>query len=426
MIILILILLFELYLISKILRYFILSPVYLYILFSFASIIVSIWYYEYYNPKFNLYNFDLIKPSYFYSIIKKYLTALAAYNLGIIVYYQFSKRNVKLLFNRSFSDSLFIRIKTNKNLIKKSRNLLIFILLLYFLVYGKSIIIRDIYLPDVSRGGIITIKILSFVEAVMLGFAYKENKTKSRLFLLILLIISMGTGSRTVFLSLLVYIIIIFITQRNSLKNKIRFFINLVFSFIFLAYLIQFRGLHSHGVLPYIKSLAEVNNTIKSIAFNVYYSLVFGVFVTAKTLQQAPKNWHLIYISLNPLPGRFIGWYNHINEFKLNIFAPFSLHGTVFKMGKLFAFLYFFMTGIIFAYMEKKIRQFLTNNQRTIAFIITLLLLLHVVYGFEYPLRCALRYINYSYIVIIIADFFNKYKFSFKSLKTSVDKKHEQ
>lgn len=423
LILILILLLFELYLIRKVIRYYLLSPVYLYISFAIISIIAAILYFEFYQPKINLYNFDVIKPDYFYKVVNQYLVALIAFNIGIIIYYEFSKRETKLLFNRSFSDKLFINIKTKKSLIKKARNLLIIIILLYFLVYGKSIIIRNIYLPDVSRGGIITIKILSFIEAVMLGFAYKENKTKSRLYLFTLLLISMGTGSRTVFLSLLVYIIIIFITQGNTLKNKIKFFTNLIISFVFLAYLMRFRGLHSHGVYPYLMSLGEVNNTLKNIAFNLYYSLVFGVYVTAKTLQEASLNWHLISISLNPLPGRFVGWYNHINKFKLNPFAPYSLHGIVFKMGKLFAFLYFFMTGVIFAYMEKKVRQYLSNNQRTIAFVITLLLLLHIVYGFEYPLRSAFRYIYYAFFVILIASFFNRYKFT---LKTSVNHKHEQ
>ena len=419
MIILIILLLFELYLILKIVRFFILSPVYLYIMFSVSSIITSIWYFEFYHPKFNLYNFDVIKSDYFFNVIKQYLAALASFNLGIIIYYIFSKRKTKLLFNRSFSDSLFINIKTKKNLIKKAGILLLIILFLYFYVYGKSIIIRNIYLPDVSRGGIIVIKILSFIEAVILGFAYKDNKTKSRLYLFILLLISMGTGSRTVFLTILVYVIIIFITHGNSLKNKIRLVINLIIAFIFLAYLIQFRSLHSHGVYPYLMSLGEVKNTIRGIMFNLYYSLVFGVYVTAKTLQEAPQNWHLIYISLHPLPGRTVGWYKHINEFKLNPFAPYSLHGTIFKMGKIFSFLYFFMTGIIFAYMEKKVRQYLSKNQRTIAFLITLLLLLHIVYGFEYPLRSAFRYIYYSYFVLIIAYLFNKFKFPTKQVSTN-------
>lgn len=253
----------------------------------------------------------------------------------------------------------------------------------------------------------------------MLAFAFNDNKFKSRLYLLILLIISIGTGSRTVFLSLLIYILIVFITQGNSFKNKIKFFINLMISFVFLAYLIQFRSLKSHGVYPYIMSLGEVNNSMKSIIFNLYYSLIFGVYVTIKTLQEAPKNWYLIYVSLNPLPGKFVGWYDHIHQFKLNKFAPYSLHGTVFKMGKLFTILYFFITGVIFSFMEKKIRQYLSKNQRTLAFVLTLLLMLHIVYGFEYPLRSAFRYIYYSYFVVLVV-------YSFKILKSYLKKSRKE
>ena len=258
----------------------------------------------------------------------------------------------------------------------------------------------------------------------MLAFAFKENKAKSRLYLIILLLISIGTGSRTVFLSLLIYVMIMFITQGNSFKNKLWFFINLLISFVFLAYLIQFRGLPTHGVIPYISSLREVTNAVESIFFNIYYSLIFGVYVTIKTLEEAQKDWYLIYVSLNPLPGKFVGWYDHIHKFKLNRFAPYSLHGTVFKMGKVFTFLYFFVTGLIFTYMEKKVRQYLSKKQRTLSFLITLLLLLHIAYGFEYPLRSAFRYIYYSYFIILMAYFFSFFKSYLK--KASLNKKNEK
>ena len=410
---------FEIYLITKSIKYFLLSPIYLYLLFGIFSLIISVLYYYFYDDKINLYNFDVVTSQSFFKIIKLYILALISFSLGVIFYYEISNKNLKRLFNKSFSEKLFFKVKTSKNLIKNASNLLILILFLYLLVYGKSIFVRDIYLPDVSRGGIIIIKILSFIEAVMLAFAFNDNKFKSRLYLLILLIISIGTGSRTVFLSLLIYILIVFITQGNSFKNKIKFFINLMISFVFLAYLIQFRSLKSHGVYPYIMSLGEVNNSMKSIIFNLYYSLIFGVYVTIKTLQEAPKNWYLIYVSLNPLPGKFVGWYDHIHQFKLNKFAPYSLHGTVFKMGKLFTILYFFITGVIFSFMEKKIRQYLSKNQRTLAFVLTLLLMLHIVYGFEYPLRSAFRYIYYSYFVVLVV-------YSFKILKSYLKKSRKE
>ncbi len=88
---------------------------------------------------------------------------------------------------------------------------------------------------------------------------------------------------------------------------------------------------------------------------------------------------------------------------RLTPYAPYSLHGRVFTMGKLFTIFYFFMTGLIFSFMERKVRVYLNNGNRVLAFIIILLLILHIVYGFEYNLRSAFRYIYYAIFIIFIS-----------------------
>ena len=403
MIVLIIILLFELFLVTKILRYFVLSPVYLYIIFSLASIVISVWYFEFYNPKFNLYHIDEVSKKEFYDIIKQYVLALVAFNLGIIIYYDLSKKRLKLLFNKSFNNSLFIKVNTGDKLNKIVGVLLLIILLLYVLVYGKSILIRNEYLPDVNRGLTVIIKMLSFVEAVLLGFNYKNNKRITLLFFLILMIISLGTGSRMVFLSMVTFMIIIFTTQEDTFKNKIFFIFNLFFSFLFLAYLIKLRGSSQHGVIPYLTNISYIKEHFsEGFFFNIYYSLVYGVYVSIKTVKEATPEWKHILIGINPLPGKFAGWYNYASKMRVNIFAPYSLHGRIFVMGKFFTFVYFFFTGIIFTYFEKKIRENLTKKNRIIAFIIVILLLLHIVYGFEYNFRAAFRYFYYAFFVIFI------------------------
>lgn len=68
------------------------------------------------------------------------------------------------------------------------------------------------------------------------------------------------------------------------------------------------------------------------------------------------------------------------------------------------------MTGILFSYFEKKIRFYLTNGKKGLAFIITLLLTLHIIYGFEYNLRSAFRYIYYGLFIILLEYFFGLLK----------------
>ncbi|HFS66791.1 MAG TPA: hypothetical protein ENK67_01105, partial [Flavobacteriia bacterium] len=300
-----------------------LSPVYLYLTFGVLSIVFSIWYFEFFNPKFNLYHFDEVTKKEFYSIIKQYLLALVAFSFGVIVYYDLSKKKLKSLFNSSFSDSLFIKVKVGDKLDKAVGLLLVIILLLYFLVYGKEIFIRSEYLPNVKRGPTVIIKMLNFIEAVLLGFAYKNNKRKVIFYFIVLILISLGTGSRMVFLSMVAFYGIIFTTEKNTTRNKIYFALNMTFSFLFLAYLVKLRSLPKHGIIPYLTNVSFIKqHFLPGLFFNIYYSLVFGVYVTIRTVKEATPDWNQILIGINPLPGKLAGWYNYAQKMRLNVFAP--------------------------------------------------------------------------------------------------------
>jgi hypothetical protein len=271
------------------------------------------------------------------------------------------------------------------------------------MTYGKEIIIRSNYLPDISRAFTLIIKVLSFIEIILLGIAYRKYKFESVLYFLLIVLISLGTGSRVVFLFLLIYFSILFISQGNKTMNKIKFSINIFISILFLAYLMQLRGLSSHGILPYLKNLtAPEGNFLRDFYFNIYYSLIFGFYVTIRTLQEAQFDWNIIFISLNPLPGTLTGWYDYAETMRVNIFAPYTLHGRIFKMGMPFTICYFLTTGILFGLFEKKIRSFLNSGHRVLALVLLLLVILYIVYGFEYNLRSAFRYIYYALFVIFI------------------------
>ena len=407
MIILVLILIFELYLLNRIIKLFLLSPIYLYVIFSLVSIISTILYFYFFEEKFSMYGLDNVLERSFLDIIKMYIIALIAFILGVIVYYDLSISRIKRLFNKSFTYSLFIKYKIPNYTILVTRVLFFIILLLYLTTYGKEIFIRLDYLPKTNRTLIIVIKILSFIEVILLGIIYSKNELISRTYFFLLILISIGTGSRAVFLFFLVYFCIIFISLGNTLLNKAKFSFNVLLSLVFLSYLMQFRRLETHGIIPYLQSVATSGDSfLEDFYFNIYYSLIFGVFVTIKTVQEAQPDWNILFVSLNPLPGVLAGWYNYADDMRLNIFAPYSLHGRIFKMGTVFSIVYFFITGLIFSFMENKIRIFLNEGKRALAFIITLLLILHIVYGFEYNLRAAFRYIYYALFIILIVYLF--------------------
>jgi len=405
-----LVILIEFLIIKKTLRFFLLSPVYIYILFSIASLVTSLWYFYDYSPKFDLYHIDEISEKYFLEVIAKYMWALIYFMFGVILYYEAAARKSKMIFNRSFTHTLFFDIKIDNKYTKYAVMLVLSVVGLYFLVYGNAILIRKEYLPKVNREFTLIIKVLTFLSAAFLGLIYKKNKLKSLVLFFLLITISIGTGSRSVFLAVMVFVLIKFISGGNNLSNKISFALNVLLSFVFLSYLMHLRSLDSHGVIPYLKNLTELKDFRESIFFNIYYSLVYGVYVTAQTIKKATLDWHIVFTNLNPLPGRFTDWYRYADQMRLNIFAPYSLHGRVFRTGGLFTFFYFLTTGIVFADLEKRIRRLLERNKRILAFMIVLLLALHIVYGFEYNMRSAVRYIYYAYFIIFTVYIFDDFK----------------
>ena len=420
MILYILILIIELYFTYKVIKYFLLSPVYIYIYFSIISIVLSLWYFYYFDNKFSLFNLDKVTELVFINTIKMYLLALNSFLFGVLLFYELSAKRIKIRFNKAYSNSLFVKYKVLDVVSKIVPFVFLLILILYFITYGKGLFIRSKYLPETNRFLTIFLKVLVFVEIILLGIIYSNKKKLSTILFLLTIFLSITTGSRTVFLFFIFYICLVFISSGNNLFNKLRFILHLFISFVFLTYIMQLRSLSSHGLIPYIKSIGSSDNDfLRSFVFNLYYSFIYGVYVTIGTLEKAKLDWNIIFISINPFPGSMVGWYDYANNMRLNLFAPFSLHGRVFKTGYLFTIIYFFTTGLIFTYFENIIRKLLSNNKRTFAFLIIILLSLHIVYAFEYNMRAAIRYFYYVLFILFIAYLLRQVKKNLPKIKTN-------
>lgn len=402
---LILAVLFLIFLLNRGLKYYLLSPVYIYILFSVLSLGLSTLYFYYYEPKISLFNLDKVSEGSFFSVIKMYLHALVAFLIGAVIYYDLSGKKNKLLFNKNFTEYLFIKYKSSSSLkLEIIAPIMVFSIIgMYFLLYGNGIFIRDYYINEASRGLKIIIQLLSFITVIILGLLNEKSKLLSFSLFFLLITISIGTGSRNTFLYYIVYIVLLFLLGGNTFFNKSRLYVNLIFGFIFLSFLTGLRMLKSHGLIPYLSSITdEFNGETQNIAFNIYYSFIFGVYVTIGTLKKAVFDFGIVLTNLNPLPGRFTDWYKYADQMRLNIFAPFSLHGRVFKTGMIFTYIYFFFNGVIYMYFEKKIRYFLKDRKILLAILILIFLCLYIVFSFEYNMRSAVRMIYYAYFILLI------------------------
>ncbi len=400
--------LFLFYFVFSIIKFHLLSPIYLYILYNVVTIVFSTIYFFYSPFKISLYHVDEISKTTFLNTIDYYIFALNAFMMAVIVYYDLSAKNVKQLFNRSIdflSKINFNFLTIDEKFKKKVIIFHVFIFLLFIIGYGKHIFYRDIYLSTkVYRPVVLLVKIFSFIGVFLDIFIYPKHKKLSVFLFSIILMFFLGTASRVGFLFLAIYIVLTFLMSKNkSVYRKIRVVFLLVLSFVYLAYLIKFRHLPKHGIIPYFYGFFSLGKDIwETIYFNVYYNFIFGVFVTANTMKVAAADWKIIKISLHPLLGSMVGWYQYADLRRLNIYAPFSTHGEVFRMGRIFTFIFTFVLGLLFTFFEKVIRKKLVTKKYLIAFIVYLLLALHIFYAFEYNLRASVRYLYYGLFVVFI------------------------
>ncbi len=423
--ILIIFIIVQVYLIFKIIKFNIFSPVYIYIFFSIVVLLFSTGYFYLYDDKFSLYNLDLVSSKDFLNTINFYLLALNSFLFGVIFFYDLSLKKNKLLLSSKIKLNYTFKIHVSD----KSKNYIIyyyiFLFILIFLVYGKSLFIRSEYVSfDKLKGFVIIIKLMSFVACIFAAILYKKYKKTSFFLFFLLLFFYLGTGSRIIFIFFLMYLSLTFLlSDKKSFLRKIRFGFLVLALFFFLSYLIQLRSLPEHGIIPYsIYFFNMGTEVLKKFTFNIYYVFIYGVFVTIKTLKKAPHDWYIIWVNINPLPGFLAGWYKYASERRINKFAPYSTHGEIFRMGRYFTFIFYFLIGLIYTYFEKKVREMISKKFFLKAFVLLIILILNIIYSFEYNMRSSTRYIYYAYFYILIL-YILKIFIKFLKVKSSNDSK---
>ena len=140
----------------------------------------------------------------------------------------------------------------------------------------------------------------------------------------------------------------------------------------------------------------------------MYYSFIFGYYATADTIKEyAFYSWDTLWTCLNPLPGRMTNWYEIADRMRSNIYAPFTAIGELSKY-KGFFILYYFMIGYYFTKVDFFIKSSFQSKKYFLPILHLLLLIMFVIFSFEYNLRSANRYIYYSIFLFALVDVLKK------------------
>lgn len=399
-----------LYLVKKRTKYSFFSPLVLFYLFFLTSIFISTAYHYLmpYSWKFNIAQLDRIDNISFWSTINYFVKMLIYFSVGVLFY----KYLFRIHKNVNFRFDFKIKLPSIKpdNIVMSSLIIIFVDIFLIWLLYGKEIFIRNEYTVDYNKAGLMLLE-YSLLFLIFLGSVlYKDRKLFSIFIAFFVTLMCIGFGSRMATIYLLVYFFVIFILYLNKEKKIISMFFGIPFFLFFFGYNISLRFNELHGLKPYLSlPFSGSSEIIKNTFFNVYYTLIFGVFATFKTLLENPINYNDLLTSLNPAPGFLTEWYMIYKKLRINPYAPFTAIGEIFTYPYIGFFFYFFI-GMFFAHSEKIIQMLLVKKKVVRGFVLFLLTSAFIPYSFEYNLRSSVRFIYYAMFFILIQNLFSKIK----------------
>lgn len=387
-------------------RFSLFSPVVMFILFFSLSILLTIPY-HYFVPKdlkFAIIYADFISSEKLWKGLDIFGLMLIYFSIGVLIYKYILniKKNPPLNLNLKISLPNF----NSNHLIGISAVLIFMELVLLYFTYGSSLFYRTTYHSDFNT--LVTMLMeYSLIFLIFIGgVLYKENKFYSIFIALFVTLLCIGFGSRMATIYLMIYLFTIFILYIKKEQKKYFILIFAPIMLIFFGYNLSMRFSHDgHGIIPYLAlPFKNPEVIIKNTFFNIYYTLIFGVYATIKTLSKYPEGYGYLLTSINPAPGSMTDWYEINSKLRFNFYAPFTGIGEIFSFPFIAAFFYIFL-GMYFSHIEKKIYKLLKNRNFIGGFILFLLSCAFIPFSFEYNLRNAVRFIYYSMFFLIIVNF---------------------
>lgn len=407
-------------------KIFLLSPVDVFIFFFLFSIIISVVYHYYYptKEKINFYNFDQINDRKLYNTTLVFLRMILFFVFGVYLYSKIklgytklSRTKIELVFNKKINIDPF-----------KLVVILIFLVtistFLVFYDFGLEIFRRAKYIPKDKVAFKFVYQNLFILVSIVAGIAYKKSKLISIIALLISLILSLSIGSRYATL----YLIAFGVAYSLSLNNQKRkffyvFFIPLVFFFFGLNLSLRSRA-SGHGLIPYFEALINRPDVIWDYSVeNFYYTFLYGFFATADTITQYKNaTTENLITCLSPLFGFMTRWPMIASTMRSNIWAPFTSIGEMSKF-PVFSIFYYMFIGYYFTFIDNFIKKEILQKKYFFAIVQFLLLMLFIIFSFEYNLRSSNRFIYYSILFYLLGKFLKviqKYFYAANSKKNSL------
>ena len=383
----------------------IVSPVDIYLLF-FISVIIINCLYIYYpkNLKFNLYNLDELNNKNFIKQLNVFLRMMMLFLIGVLVYILRNKNYILL----SSKVIQIIDVKTMSINYILVRKIMITVLsiccILVLFDCGSELFFRTNYIPQKSSMLKTIYTILLIIVSILSAISFKKNITSSLLSISLVMLIGIGLGSRMATINLIVFVF----TYSFMLKSKgakIKYFIIWIpLIILFFGYNIALRNASTvHGIIPYLNIFFNNPEIIfKNTLFNVYYTFIYGFVATSETIKLYHQSIGNLITCINPMPGNLTDWYSFAQKMRINVYAPYTAIGELAKF-PIFSFFYYIFLGYYFTLCDYNIMMSIILKKYLFSTIILILLILFIMFSFEYNLRSSIRYLYYSAFILFIS-----------------------
>lgn len=161
-----------------------------------------------------------------------------------------------------------------------------------------------------------------------------------------------------------------------------------------------------HGLIPYAGQLPAYlaqSSPWSVLALTVLISFAV-IGVTAYVQPHFPM--HDLLISVNPLPGNSVGWYQIAQVHRLNIYTPYGAVGELGNAGTVAVVAYFVVLGVVMAVLDRRIQEHLRSGLQAPALLVVALVGLFCLYNQQYNLRQSTRMAYYAVALEVAVSVF--------------------
>jgi hypothetical protein len=198
-----------------------------------------------------------------------------------------------------------------------------------------------------------------------------------------------------------------FIVEKRNRSIKYKFLL----VFVALPFLLQvpltLRNLMPQGLIPFISFINM--NGIQDIIFSdealtdFFANLFFSVPLTAYVIEHGKLQIDDLLLSLNPLLGSMIGWYDVYQKYRVSKYIPFNAPGELLNVNFFLAAIYYWLLGIYFSFLGSSIIKHIKKNQIIRSGLILTFAFSIIFIATQYNLRSVTRLIYYCIFLQIIS-----------------------